>query len=150
MKKQNVAEAVAALVGPTVSELGYRLWDVEYGKEGADYHLTVTIDSEHGITIDDCERVHRAIDPILDLADPIADAYYLNVSSPGVERVLRTQEHFRLSIGARVELRFFTAQGGRKAVRGTLTAADTEGLTLDGSETFPLSAISKVQTVYFE
>ena len=107
MKKQNIAEAVAALLEGTVVGLGYRLWDVEYGKEGADYHLTVTIDSDAGITIDDCERVHRAIDPLLDEADPIETAYDLEVSSPGIERELRTPAHIDACVGEEVELRLF-------------------------------------------
>ena len=150
MKKQSIAEVVSALVLGTVEELGYRLWDVEYAKEGADWHLTVTIDSDEGITIDDCERVHRAIDPLLDEADPIEDAYYLNVSSPGLERILRTDAHLLASIGERVELRFFAAQEGKKSLRGTLTAADGESVTVDGEHTFPRTAISRIRTVYFD
>ena len=150
MKKQNIAESVAALIVGTVEGLGYRLWDVEYAKEGADYHLTVTIDSDDGITIDDCERVHRAIDPVLDEADPIDDAYILNVSSPGVERVLRTDAHLAASIGERVELRFFAAIDGQKSVRGTLEAATAEAILLDGERSYQRSAISKISTVYFD
>ena len=149
MKKQTVAETVAALLLPTVEGLGYRLWDVEYGKEGADYHLTVTIDNDEGITIEDCERVHRAIDPVLDEADPIDDAYILNVSSPGVERVLRTDAHLAASIGERVELRFFAAIDGQKTLRGALEAADAATVTVDG-RAFERSAIAKIQTVYFD
>ena len=150
MKKQSIAETVAALLAPTVEGLGYRLWDVEYAKEGADWHLTVTIDNDEGINIEDCERVHRAIDPVLDEADPIEDAYYLNVSSPGIERVLRTDAHLMASIGERVELRFFAAQEGKKSILGTLTAADSESVTLDGEKTFARSLISKIRTVFFD
>ena len=149
MKKQNVAEAVAALLSSTVEGLGYLLWDVEYAKEGADYHLTVTIDSPAGITIEDCERVHRAIDPILDEAEPIEGAYILNVSSPGVERVLRTEAHLLASIGERVELRLFRAIDGQKTMRGTLDGVESDALLLDGAR-IERSAISKVQTVYFD
>lgn len=149
MKKQNIAEAVAALLEGTVVGLGYRLWDVEYGKEGADYHLTVTIDSDAGITIDDCERVHRAIDPLLDEADPIDDAYILNVSSPGVERVLRTDAHLAASIGERVELKLFAAIDGQKALRGVLEAADAATVTIDG-RAVERSAIARIRTVYFD
>lgn len=150
MKKASIAETVAALLTPTVEGLGYALWDVEYAKEGADWHLTVTIDHPDGITIEDCERVHRAIDPVLDEADPIEGAYYLNVSSPGVERILRTEAHLLAGIGARVELRFFSAQDGQKAVRGILTAVNGESLTLDGEREYPRAAVSRVRTVYFD
>ena len=149
MKKQNVAEAVAALLSSTVEGLGYLLWDVEYAKEGADWHLTVTIDNDEGINLDDCERVHRAIDPILDEADPIEGAYILNVSSPGVERVLRTEAHLLASIGERVELRLFRAIDGQKTMRGTLDGVESDALLLDGAR-IERSAISKVQTVYFD
>ncbi|MBR6795542.1 MAG: hypothetical protein IKM52_05505 [Clostridia bacterium] len=69
MKKPNVAATVSALIEKTVEEAGCRLWDVEYVKVGAEYHLIITIDNDEGITIEDCERMHRAIDPILDEAD---------------------------------------------------------------------------------
>ncbi len=150
MKKQNVAEAVAALLRSTVEGFGLVLWDVEYAKEGADYHLTVTIDSPAGITIEDCERVHRAIDPILDEADPIEGAYILNVSSPGVERVLRTEAHLLSSVGERVELRLFRPIDGQKTLRGTLTAVEDGALVLDVDRRIERSAVSKVQTVYFD
>ena len=149
MKKQNIAEAVAALLVGTVEGLGYRLWDVEYGKEGADYHLTVTIDSDNGITIDDCERVHRAIDPVLDEADPIDDAYILNVSSPGVERVLRTDAHLAASIGERTECKLFAAIDGQKTIRGTLEAFDAATVTIDG-RAIERSAVARIRTVFFD
>ena len=88
--KGNIAARVTDVISPVVSELGYEIWDVEYVKEGADWHLRVTIDSPNGININDCEKVHRAIDPVLDEYDPIEDAYYLDVSSPGLgQNVLR-------------------------------------------------------------
>ena len=69
--KKNIRETVREAILPTVTELGYDIWDVTYSKVGADYHLEITIDSENGINIEDCEKVHRAIDPILDEIDPI-------------------------------------------------------------------------------
>lgn len=88
--KKSIKDTVREAISPTVTELGYRIWDIEYSKIGADYHLEITIDSNAGIGIEDCERVHRAIDPILDECDPIEGFYYLEVSSPGIERELRT------------------------------------------------------------
>ena len=93
-ERKSVALHVRELVAPTADELGLKLWDVEYVKEGADYVLRITIDSDEGITIDDCERFHRAIDPVIDEDDPIENSYKLEVSSPGVERVLTRPEHF--------------------------------------------------------
>lgn len=88
-----IRDVVREAIAPTVEEMGYSIWDVTYSKIGSDYHLEITIDSEEGINIEDCERVHRAIDPILDEKDPIEGFYYLEVSSPGVERELRLEEH---------------------------------------------------------
>ena len=72
----SIAERVEALVTPCITDLGYRIWDVEYVKEGAEWYLRITLDSDDGIDIDDCEKVSRAINPIIDEADPIEDFYY--------------------------------------------------------------------------
>lgn len=151
--KKSVKDTVRELIEPTVNELGYMIWDVLYSKIGADYHLEITIDKEGGIDIDDCEKVHRAIDPIIDEADPIEDFYYLEVSSPGVERELRTDEHISLSIGERVEAKFFTERDGRRSFKGTLTAFDSGIITLsDGDDEVRIDKkeIAKLTTVYFE
>ncbi len=152
--KKSIKETVREAIEPTVNELGYRIWDIVYGKVGADYHLEITIDREGGIFIEDCERVHRAIDPILDECDPIEGFYYLEVSSPGIERELRTPEHIEASIGARVTAKLFAAHDGMKTVTGTLTAYDGEHVTVavaEGTKVVLSSReISKLNTVYFE
>ena len=131
MKKPNVAATVSALIEKTVEEADCRLWDVEYVKVGAEYHLIITIDKDEGITIEDCERVHRAIDPILDEADPIENSYRLEVSSPGIERDLRTDAHIFASIGEVVEAKLFAPdEKGRKVLVGTLEAYGEKTLTL--------------------
>ena len=150
--KKNVASTVAELVAGTVAENGCALWDVEYVKEGADWHLRITIDKEGGVGIEDCERVHRAIDPILDEADPIEGSYYLEVSSPGIERELKTDRHLSASVGALCEARLFAPLNGTKSVQGRLSAFDSETLTLtpDGGEAvvLPRKAVSRIGTVY--
>ena len=152
--KKNIAETVADLIRETVLENGCTLWDVEYVKEGADWHLRITIDKPGGVGIDDCERVHRAIDPLIDEADPIETFYYLEVSSPGIEREIRTDAHLLASIGSLCEARLFAAQNGAKAHIGRLTAFDSDTLTLtpDGGEAIVLSrkGVSKVSTLYEE
>ena len=152
---KNIAGAVTELLAPiVVDELGYILWDVEYVKEGSEYYLRITIDSEEGISIIDCEKVHRAIDPILDEADPIENAYRLEVSSPGIERELRTDAHLAASLGCVVELRFFAAKDGAKTVVGALLAFDAEKITVvtpdDAEHSFLRKEISRIRTVYFE
>ena len=101
--KKSIKETVREAIEPTVTELGYRIWDVTYSKIGADYHLEITIDNDEGIGISDCEKVHRAIDPILDECDPIEGFYYLEVSSPGAERDIRTDEHIEACKGEKIE-----------------------------------------------
>lgn len=147
-----IAETVRALAEPVAESLGYFLWDVEYVKEGARMILRLTIDSEEGINIDDCEKMHRAIDPVLDEADPIATAYYLEVSSPGIERELRCDEHIYACEGWDVELRLFAPVDGTKVFRGELGGLDEQGnvVLLIGQERkcFPRAAVAKLQTVF--
>ena len=151
--KKSIKETVREAIEPTVTELGYRIWDVTYSKVGADYHLEITIDSDDGIGIEDCERVHRAIDPILDEADPIESFYYLDVSSPGLERELRTEEHILLSIGCVVEAKLFAAKDGAKSVTGRLASYEDGKLVIEndaGSVELLKSDVSKLTTVFFE
>ena len=151
--KMAVKDTVREAILPTVTELGYRIWDVVYSKIGADYHLEITIDSDEGINIEDCERVHRAIDPILDECDPIEGFYYLEVSSPGIERELRTDEHIEYSVGERVLAKLFVAKDGRKEIEGTLSSFEDGILVIknDSCEvSLKKSEISKIKTLYFD
>ena len=151
--KTGVKDKVREAIEPTVNELGYRIWDVTYQKIGADYHLEITIDSDDGINIDDCEKVHRAIDPILDERDYIEGFYYLEVSSPGIERELRTEEHIIHSLGMTVEVRLFSAKDGKKSFVAVLDSyADGKVTLLLDGEPIVLSdsEISKMTTVFFE
>lgn len=151
--KKTIRETVREAIEETVLDLGYRIWDVTYSKIGADYHLEITIDSDAGIGIEDCEKVHRAIDPILDECDPIEDFYYLEVSSPGVERELRTDEHIVASLGAKVEAKLFAPKDGVKSLVGILSAYE-DGKLLIKTELSELSLergeVSKLRTVFFD
>ena len=149
---RGIADRVREIITPTADELGYYLWDVEYVKEGADFILRITIDSEEGITIDDCEAMSRAIDPILDQHDPIPDQYLLEVSSPGIERELTRDDHFDLCIGEKVEVRLFAPVDGSRVWVGILGERDAEGNipveTAGTVRTFERSAVSKIRTVF--
>lgn len=159
MKRElsGVAARVFPIVAPVVEEQGCFVWDVEYVREGADNILRITIDTDadEGIGIDECERVHRAVDPVLDEADPIENSYYLQISSPGIERSLSRPWHIAACTGEKVEARLFAPVGGKKKLVGTLLGfADPdaeEGIMIDlGSETvtLPLESVSKMTTVY--
>lgn len=151
--KKSIKETVREAVEPTITALGYDIWDITYSKVGADYHLEITIDTEAGINIEDCEKVHRAIDPILDEVDPIEGFYYLDVSSPGVERDLRTEEHIRRSVGQKVRAKLFAQKDGKRQIVGILSAFEDGNLTItEGENAYSLtqSEISKITTVFFE
>lgn len=151
--KAGIKDRVREVIEPTVTELGYRIWDVTYQKLGADYHLEITIDSDDGINIEDCEKVHRAIDPILDEYDFIEGFYYLEVSSPGIERELRCEEHIRLSIGEKVEVKLFAAKDGKKSFVAKLVSYEDGNITFDvdgESLTIAEKEVSKMTTVFFE
>ena len=151
-KQKNIAETVRELLEPTVVGMGYELWDVEYVKEGADFILRVTIDNDEGITIDDCEAMSRAIDPVLDEHDPIPDQYLLEVSSPGIERELTRDDHFDLCVGEKVEVRLFAPVDGSRVWVGILGERDAEGgipvETAGVTRVFARNAVSKIRTVF--
>ena len=150
---KNIAATVKELIAPTADEMGYYLWDVEFVKEGADKYLRITIDNEEGITIEDCEKFHRAIDPLLDEADPISEAYHLEVSSPGIERELKTPEHIDACEDWDVEVKLYAPRNGAKQYRGVLRGYNDDGdiVVEIGEETvaFKPEEIAKIST-YFD
>lgn len=148
---KNVAATVSELIAPIANELGYFLWDVEFVKEGSRHILRVTIDSEDGINIDDCEKMHRAIDPVLDEADPIEAAYYLEVSSPGIERELRTDAHILACIGESVEIKLYAPIDGVKSFGGVLAGYEDGCVSVNigaSVKTFERKDIAKIKTVF--
>ncbi len=154
--KKNIAGTVEKLLTPVVNELGYDLWDVEYEKEGSEWFLRITIDLFEGITIEDCEKVHRTIDPILDEADPIESAYRLEVSSPGIERELRRPSHIEsfTGTGETVEMRFYAPRDGKKSLLGEITEYDAENDVItflpEGGEQFTVARgdCAKIKSVF--
>ena len=150
---KNIAATVKELVAPIAAEMEYWLWDVEFVKEGADKYLRITIDNEDGITIEDCEKFHRAIDPLLDEADPISEAYILEVSSPGIERELKTPQHIDACTGWDVEVKLYAPKNGSKVFRGVLCGYDEDGNIAveigENNVAFKPEEIAKIST-YFD
>ena len=105
---------------PIVNELGYELYDVMYVKEGKEYYLRLFIDHENGIDLDDCEKVSNRISDMLDEVDPINTQYNLEVSSCGLERHLRENEHYEAAVGKNIEFKLFKAIDGQKQLEGVL------------------------------
>ena len=125
-KKGNIASRITELVKDTVEECGCMLWNVEFVKEGSDHNLIIYIDKPEGISLDDCEMVNDAVEPILDEADPIEGSYYLEISSPGLERELKTPEHIMAFVGERVIVKLYAAKDGKKAFDGNIESFDEE------------------------
>ena len=127
-----IEERVEELIKDKIENIGYDLYDVEYAKEGPNYYLRIFIDSEKGIDLDDCEKVSNEINEKLDEADYIKEQYYLEVSSPGVERTLRKEIHLEQNIGKQVEAKLFKKdENGSKSYIGELKKFDEETITID-------------------
>lgn len=127
----SIEEKVEELVQSKVKELGYELYDVQYVKEGKDYFLRIFIDKPEGIDLNDCEKVSNEINPIIDKADYIKEAYFLEVSSPGVERVLRKDKHLEQNIGKEIEIKLFKPIENEKIQDGILKQYNEEAITIE-------------------
>ena len=125
-----ITELVERMARPIVEENGCSLWDVEYVKEAGSWYLRLYIDKEGGVSIDDCETVSRAVDPLLDETDPIPDAYTFEVSSAGADRALKKPAHFEAFLGAPVDVKFYQAINGQKSVTGVLTGWQDGDVTI--------------------
>ena len=116
----NIEEKVEKLVKKPIEDLGYSLYDVQYVKEGQDYYLRIFIEKPNGtIDLNDCEKVNDGINDLLDKADYIKEQYFLEVSSTGLEKVLRRDEHLEQNIGKEVEVKLFKAVEVNSAKKDT-------------------------------
>lgn len=131
-----ITQTVAALAKPIVEARGCSLWDVEYVREGADWFLRLYLDKEGGVDIDDCERISRAIDPILDEKDPIPESYHFEVCSAGLERALKRPEDFARFLGSPVTVKLYRPVNGLKEIPAVLRGYEDGRVTVDtGKET---------------
>ena len=124
-------DTLTALLRPVVEELGCVLWEVECAAGRGNGFVRLYIDAEAGVTLDDCERVSRAVSEVLDREDPVAGQYTLEVSSPGLERPLRTAEHFARFVGETVFVELAQPLDGRRRYSGPLVAAGAETIEVD-------------------
>ena len=143
-----IEERVEELIKDKIENIGYSLYDVEYAKEGPNYYLRVFIDSENGIDLNDCEKVSNEINEKLDEADYIKEQYFLEVSSPGVERLLRKDRHLEQNIGKQVEAKLFKKdENGNKNYIGELKKFDEQAVTIDEVK-IERKNIAQIKTVY--
>ncbi len=145
-----IEEKVEDLLQPIINNLGYDLYDVEYVKEGKDYYLRIFIDKPEGIDLNDCEKVNNAITDILDEEDYIKEQYFLEVSSPGIERKLTKEKHLQSNIGSLVEISTFKPVNGQKQIIGKLKQFDNEKIIIEDIEEIKIlrKDISQIKTKY--
>ncbi len=146
-----IEEKVEELISSVIENLGYELYDVEYVKESKDYFLRIYIDNEKGITLDDCELVSNNITELLDKEDYIKEQYFLEVSSPGVERILRKDKHLEANIGKDVQIKLFKPLNGKKQYIGTLQQYDANNIIIkqnDESISISRQDIAQIKTIF--
>lgn len=148
----NIEEKVTNLLEPIIEQIGYELYDVEYAKEGKNYFLRIFIDNKEGIDLNDCEKVNDAINEILDKVNYIKEQYFLEVSSPGIERVLKKEKHLKNNIGQEINVKLFKKdEYGNKEYIGILSDFDENNIKIkqDNNEiTIERKNISQIKTVY--
>lgn len=131
----NIEERVEQLVKAPIENLGYSLYDVQYSKEGKDYFLRIFIDnSENSISLEDCEKVNNEIEPLLDTADYIKEQYFLEVSSTGVERIIRKPQHFEENINQLITVNLFKPVNNSKEFVGIFKKFDDETIYIQINE----------------
>ena len=139
-----ITDKVTAIAKPIVEEEGCSLWDVEYVREAGSWYLRIYIDKVGGVDIEDCERISRRLDPVLDEADPIPDSYVFEVGSAGIERELKRPGDFEAFLGSDVEVRLYHPVNGQKSFVGTLLSYDNGTTTIEiGGKTL---SFNKTQT----
>jgi len=143
-----VTEIVTQFAQSIVEEKGCSLWDVEYVREGSERFLRIYIDKEGGVDINDCEAVHRAIDPILDEKDPIAESYHFEVCSAGLERALKRPGDFERFMGSAVLVKLYRPRNGLKEIPGILRGYEDGCVTVEAGKetiTFTKSEVALVR-----
>ncbi len=144
-----IEDKVEKLVKEKIETLGYELYDVEYSKEGKNYFLRIFIDSPKGIDLNDCEKVNDGINELLDQADYIKEQYFLEVSSPGIERILRKDKHLEQNIGKEINIKLFKKdENGKKEYQGILKQYNEEKIELEEEITIERKNIAQIKTVY--
>ena len=143
-----VTELVAKLAEPVVKENGCELWDVEYVREGSEYFLRLYLDKESGVDINDCERISRAMDPILDEKDPIPTSYHFEVCSAGLERALKRPADFERFLGSAITVKLYRPRNGLKEIPCVLKAYEDGKITVEAGKetiTFEKSEVALVR-----
>ena len=153
--KESITEKVKTIISDSIIELGFNIWDIEFNKIGQNKYLIITIDNDaNNVDIDSCESVHNVVSSLLDEYDPIEESYYLQISSPGLERNIRTKEHYIKCINQKIKISLFTAKNSLKDYIGILDYDDKNDTVFikDDNNNILISVerkeISKANTYY--
>ena len=151
MAKVSVSKAVEGMAKPIIESMGYELVEVKYAKDFSGMALTLYVYSQQGITLEDCEKISRAIDEPLDNLNPTNDEpYSLNVSSLGLDRPIKTCDDARRNVGVEIEVKLYAPQNGKKIFKGILTEYTTESFTISNeteTKTFKYTEVALASPV---
>ena len=131
MKIDALVNEIYEMVNPIAEELNYDIYHIEYVKENGEFYLRIYIEKDGGITLSDCEAISRRVSDLMDEKDPIKDPYFLEVSSPGLNRTLFTENHYKRFIGREVMVRFTKSIDGKKNVKGILKEVNDDSIVVE-------------------
>ena len=131
MKIDALVNEIYEMVNPIAEELNYDIYHIEYVKENGEFYLRIYIEKDGGITLSDCEALSRRVSDLMDEKDPIKDPYFLEVSSPGLNRTLFTENHYKRFIGREVMVRFTKAIDGKKNAKGILKEVNDDSIVVE-------------------
>lgn len=149
MKNDALVNEIYEMVKPTVDELNYDIYHVEYVKENGELYLRIYIEKDGGITLSDCEALSRRVSDLMDEKDPIKDPYFLEVSSPGLNRTLFTEEHYKRFIGREVMVKFTKSVDGKKNIKGILKEVNEDSIVVEADQLINIPK-DKIKSVNIE
>lgn len=149
MKNDALVNEIYEMVKPIADELNYDIYHVEYVKENGELYLRIYIEKDGGITLSDCEALSRRVSDLMDEKDPIKDPYFLEVSSPGLNRTLFTEEHYKRFIGREVMVKFTKSIDGKKNIKGILKEVNEDSIVVEADQLINIPK-DKIKSVNIE
>ena len=149
MKNDALVNEIYEMVKPIADELNYDIYHVEYVKENGELYLRIYIEKDGGITLSDCEALSRRVSDLMDEKDPIKDPYFLEVSSPGLNRTLFTEEHYKRFIGREVMVKFTKCVDGKKNIKGILKEVNEDSIVVEADQLINIPK-DKIKSVNIE
>ena len=149
MKIDALVNQIYEMVKPIADELNYEIYHIEYVKENGEYYLRIYIEKDGGITLSDCEALSRRVSDLMDEKDPIKDPYFLEVSSPGLNRTLFTEEHYKRFIGREVMVKFTKSVDGKKNIKGILKEVNEDSIVVEADQLINIPK-DKIKSVNIE